>query len=237
MTKKTWGIFIALCVILIGGLVAYSMKDRVDVSNVDTNKIIAASKSNGQIADHVTGDTKSPVILVEYGDYQCPACGQAYSKIKTITEKYNDQITFIFRNLPLTTIHPNALAAASAAEAAGLQNKYWEMHDLLYTNQNSWSSLTGSDRTSAFVGYAKQLGINIDTFKTDMTGTAVAQKLNFDRAIDAKLGLTGTPSFYLNGEKVSDKIQQDAVSGNAELLDKAIAEALKKHNIEVPTQK
>lgn len=234
MTKKTWGIFIAVCVLLIGGLVLYSASSRINVSDVNTNKIIPASTKNGNIGDNVTGDIKSPVIFVEYGDYQCPVCGDAYPQVKKVTDKYKSDVAIVFRNLPLTTLHPNALAAASAAQAAGLQGKYWQMHDLLYTYQSSWANLTGEQRTSQFADYAKQLGLNTKKFTNDMGSPAVSQKINFDRAIDSKLNLDSTPTFYIGGKQVSSAVQKDAVSGSGKLLDEAFASALKAHNMAPP---
>ena len=203
------------------------MQNRVDVSNIDSSKLIAAASHNGNIGDHASLNTKSAVVLVEYGDFQCPACGQASSNVKTVTDKYKDDITFVFRNMPLTTIHPNALAAAAAAEAAGLQGKYWAMHDELYQQQNQWSSLGGAERSDQFATYAKSLGLDVNKFKQDMASSSVAQKINFDRAIAGKLGITSTPSFYVNGKRLSDDIQKDIVSGDGKKLDAFLSEKVK----------
>lgn len=234
MNKKAWAIFIVICIVILGGLIYLSQRGRVDVSGVNQNKIIPASAQNGQIADHVSGDAKSPVVFVEYGDFQCPYCGQAYPQVKKVTSKYQGQIAYIFRNFPLTTMHPNALAAAGAAEAAGLQGKYWEMHDLLYQDQNDWVNDSTTDRTGAFSGYAKQLGLNVTTFNNDLNSSRIQQKINFDRAIASKVGVTGTPTFFLDGKKVSDTVAQSAISGDGSALDSAIAAALKAHGIALP---
>jgi len=125
VSRNTWIIFIVICVAILGGLIFLSRQDRADVGEVNTNSIVAASEANGNIGDHVYGSTEGKVLLIEYGDFQCPACASAYPILKEIKEEYKDDLTFIFRNNPITQIHPNAKAAAAAAEAAGLQGKYW----------------------------------------------------------------------------------------------------------------
>jgi protein-disulfide isomerase len=115
MSKKAWIVFVVIVVVLLGGLVYLSSRNKIDVSNVDVTTIQPASAASGNIADHVFGNSDSKVKLVEYGDFQCPGCGSVYPTLKTLSEKYQGQIAFIFRNFPLTTIHPNARAAAAAA--------------------------------------------------------------------------------------------------------------------------
>lgn len=235
MNKKTWGIFGLVCVVLFGALIYMSLKNRVDVSHVDQNKIQPANKLDGNIADHVGGKKDSPVILIEYGDYQCPYCGQAFPKVKKVTDKYQGQIAYVFRNLPLTTMHPNALAAAGAAEAAGMQGKFWQMHDLLYENQNSWNQLTGNQLTSQLVEFAKQLKLDDAKFKTDLASSNVQQKISFDRALYAKISNEpSTPSFILDGKQVPEDVAQSAISGDGSKFDAAIASALKSHHIALP---
>lgn len=205
MTKKTWIIFGVICVAVIGGLIALSRQAKIDVSDIDSTKPIAAESRNGNIADHVYGNKNSKVILVEYGDYQCPGCGSAYPIIKQVVEKYKDQIGFVFRNFPLTTIHPNALAAASAAEFAGQKGKFWEMHDQLYENQNSWNSLNGVDRTNYFVGLGTGLGLNGEELRTGLNSANIQKKIAFDQALGTKTGVTSTPSFFIGKDSVGDK--------------------------------
>lgn len=229
MTKKTWLIFGAICILLFGGLIYLSMRNRVDVSSIDQNKVQPALEENGEIADHTAGTKKSNVTLVEYGDFQCPYCGQAAPQMKKITEKYKDSVNIIFRNLPLTTIHQNALATAGAAEAAGLQGKYWEMHDLLYEQQNAWSTMNGNELTDTLVGYAKQLGINTETFRTDLGEARIQKKINFDRALFAKFSNSpSTPLYLINGKQISNDVLQNIIASDGSKLDQALAEALKK---------
>jgi protein-disulfide isomerase len=209
MTKKAWIIVAVLCVSIFGGLIWLSRSNQVDVSNIDINAIQPASAQSGNIADHVTGNADSKVIIIEYGDYQCPGCGSSYPVIKKVMEKYGDKIGLVFRNYPLYNAHPNAFAAASTAEAAGLQGKFWEMHDYLYSNQNSWSTLEGQERTNYFSNAAKSLGISEQTFLTDMTSARVKKKIDFDTALGKKAVISGTPSFFLDGKSVGDQYFAD----------------------------
>jgi protein-disulfide isomerase len=229
VSKKAWIIFASVCILLIGGLVYLSSKDKVDVSNVNATKIQSASSQSGNIADHVFGKKDSKVIFIEYGDFQCPGCGSAHPTIKSVTEKYKGQVAFIFRNFPLTNLHPNAKAAAAAAEAAGLQGKYWEMHNKLYENQSAWENLSAAERGDFFVGYANSLGLNVATFKDDMSSPKINQKINYDLALGKKVGVNATPSLYLNGKAVN----QDTWSEEAK-LDQAFVAELKDNNIALP---
>ena len=138
----------------------------------------------------------SPVVLEEYGDYQCPPCGQLYPDLKQIEKEYGDQVQIVFHHFPLMKIHKNALPAAHAAEAARNQNKFWEMHDLLYRNQKEWSDL--ADPRPVFITYAKQLGLNIDSFNRDLEGNQIDQKITADIQRGTAQGVTGTPTVFLD---------------------------------------
>jgi len=232
VSKKAWIIFASACVILLVGLVYVSSKDKVDVSKVDANKIQTASTQSGNIADHVFGKKDSKVVFIEYGDFQCPGCGSAYPTVKSVTEKYKGQVAFIFRNFPLTSLHPNAKAAAAAAEAAGLQNKYWEMHDVLYANQSSWENLDTKQRTDFFADYAKTLGLNVTKFREDMASTKVTQKINYDIAVGKKIGVNATPTLYLNGKAIDNDTW-----GEEAKLDQAFVNEMKANGIKVPESK
>jgi len=220
VSKVAWIIFGAAIVLILGGLVIGGQiaNPRINVSNIDTNTIVAASDANGQIADHVFGVPESKLVLVEYGDFQCPSCGGAHPQIKELTEEYKDKITFIFRNFPLTTIHPNARAAAAAVEAAGLQGKYWEMHNLVFETQDDWSSLATQLRTDKFVEYATSLGLDKDQFVTDIAATNVNKKISFDQALGKKINVSATPTFYFNGEPLDASVSQSIVQGSTNEL-------------------
>lgn len=182
-------------------LVAFSDSSKLDISNVDVNAIQKASSQNGNIADHVTGKDGSKVILIEYGDFQCPPCASAYPVIKSITNQYKDQMQFVFRNFPITEAHPNAKAAAGAAEAAGLQGKYWQMYDKIYETQTDWSDLSINERAKFFEKLANEIGLDISKYNTDLSSASINEKINFDIALGKKAGVDATPTFYLNGKK------------------------------------
>jgi protein-disulfide isomerase len=233
VSKKAWIIFASVCVALLGGLIFVSTKDKIDVSAVDVNAIQTGSAQSGGIADQVLGKADSKVVFIEYGDFQCPGCGGAHPTVKKVTEKYQGQVAFVFRNFPLAAKHPNARAAAATAEAAGLQGKYWEMHNKLYETQSSWQNLSPTERTDFFVGYATDLNLNVETFKTDLASAKVSQKINFDQAVGKKAKVDATPTFFLGGEKPTSIYSENGGIDEAK-LDAAFAEALKKHGIELP---
>ena len=222
MSRNTWIIFIVICIAILGGLIFLSRQDRADVGEVNTNAIVAASEANGNIGDHVYGSTEGNVLLIEYGDFQCPACKSAFPILQEIKEEYKDKLTFIFRNNPITQIHPNARAAAAAAEAAGLQGKYWEMHDALYEQQDDWSNASVDERLSFFVAMAKEVGIDdIDQFKRDIESDAASSKINFDLSLGRKDNVSGTPTIFLNQEQL-----ESDVWANKEALKAKVEEAL-----------
>lgn len=235
MSKKAWIIFAAVCIVLLGGLVYFSSKDRVNVDNLNANTVQKATEQSGNIAEHVYGRADSKVILIEYGDFQCPGCGAAFAPVKAVKEKYKEQLAFVFRNFPLASLHPNARAAAAAAEAAGLQDEYWEMHDKLYQGQKTWGTLPSNERTNFLASYAQELGLNVDRFKADLAGTEINKKINFDQAIGKKVGVNSTPTFFLGGKKL-DTIFGQSGGVDQELLDQAVAKALKEAGIELPKE-
>jgi protein-disulfide isomerase len=141
--------------------------------------------------DHCLGPDNAPVTLLEYGDYQCPFCGRAYVIIKRLQEYFGYQLRFAFRNFPLTQIHPHAQQAAEAAEAAGAQGKFWEMHDMLYENQDALD-------LPSLREYALVLELDMDRFDMEMMTHAHAQRVREDFMSGVRSGVNGTPTFYLN---------------------------------------
>lgn len=143
----------------------------------------------------------SPVVLEEYGDYQCPPCGQLYPELKEIEKEYGNQVQIVFHHFPLMKIHKNALMAAHAAEAARNQNKFWEMHDRLYRNQKEWSEL--ADPRPVFIDYAKQLGLKIDQFSNDLGSNMIDQRISADMQRGSAIGVTGTPTVFLDSRLIN----------------------------------
>ena len=216
MNKVGWIIFSVAVVALLGGLVAWTRitNPPIDVSNVENNTILAASEQSGNIGDHTSGSDSKKIMFIEYGDFQCPSCEGAYPNVSSLLEEYGDKITFVFRNFPLTSIHPNARAAAAVAEAAGLQGKFWEMYDILYGRQGDWDSLDVSKRGDMFNTYAKELNLDVEKFKTDVAGPQVAKKINFDLALGKQYDVAATPSFFLNGEALDETTANGIVQGD-----------------------
>ena len=159
-----------------------------------------ASQAPAQSAPLTRPNVKvsSPVVLEEYGDYQCPPCGQLYPELKKIEAEYGDQVRIVFHHLPLSKLHKNAMAAAHAAEAARNQTKFWEMHDRLYRNQKEWSEL--DDPRPIFISYARELKLDIQQFTADMDSNLVDQRINADMQRAASMGITGTPTVLIDGQ-------------------------------------
>jgi protein-disulfide isomerase len=212
MSKGFWGV-IAVVVLVLVGIFAFS--------GHNDSKSSSSKSSSTKPTQHIEGQGKSGVTVVEYGDYQCPYCGEAYPVIKEAVTNLDDQIYFQFRNFPLQNVHQNAFAAARAAEAAGLQNKFWEMHNALYENQNQWSSL--SNPVPFFDKLAKQVGLNVDRFKTDYVSSTVNNLINADMAAGTKLGVQATPTFFVDGKQTD--LQYGKGAGTVEQIIKdAIAQ-------------
>jgi protein-disulfide isomerase len=149
---------------------------------------------------HFKGRLDAPLQLEEFGDYQCPPCGQFHPITQRVLAQYGDRIRFSFRNFPLVTIHKFAAEAARAAEAAGAQGKFWEMHDLLYERQQEWSKADAA--RPFFLKYAQELGLDVNRFMQDIDGAVAGMRVAQDANIGHARGVTGTPTLYLNGREV-----------------------------------
>jgi len=160
-----------------------------------------ATEVQGAEPPHVRGNANAQVTLEEFGDFECGACGSYHPELKKIETEYGDKLKVIFRELPLVTMHQHALLAAQAAEAAGLQGKFWEMHDKLYDDQVTWTKK--NDLVPVFVDYAKQIGLNPDQFMKDLNGEKVAARIFQDGKRAHSFGLKGTPAFFVNGKEAT----------------------------------
>ncbi|HEY3207952.1 MAG TPA: DsbA family protein [Gaiellaceae bacterium] len=152
--------------------------------------------------DHIQGPADARVTLVEYGDYECPYCGAAYPIIKEVQSRMADRLRFVFRNFPISTSHPHAEQAAEAAEAAASQGKFWEMHDLLYENQEH---LDDADLHR----YADQLGLDVGVFDEELAEHVHAERVREDFMSGVRSGVNGTPTFYINGARHDGGYQLD----------------------------
>ena len=149
-------------------------------------------KPNVSQADHAQGNLEADLVIVEYGDYQCPYCGAAYPVVKRLQKTLGKKLRFVFRNFPLTQAHPFAMLAAETAEAAALQDKFWPMHDLLFEQQ----AFLAPDMIPA---WAKKAGLDVDQFGRDIQEGSVARRIKEDRASGIRSGVNGTPTFFVNG--------------------------------------
>ncbi len=146
------------------------------------------------LADHVFGDSSALIELVEYGDYECPYCGRAYPIVKNIQQQLGSDMRFAFRNFPLRKIHPNAFSAAVATEAAALQHKFWEMHDIVFENQKNL-------RIENILRLATAIDIDPERLNTDMQQKGLIEKVEKDFESGIRSGVNRTPTFFINGEK------------------------------------
>jgi protein-disulfide isomerase len=144
--------------------------------------------------DHINGDNGAAIELVEYGDYQCSHCGEAQPLVKSIQKELRGQLKFVFRNFPLRKVHPDAMEAAIASEAADLQGKYWEMHDILFENQQKLDRLS-------ILHYASALALDPERFRADAASPELEKKVLADFNSGLRSGVHATPTFFVNGEK------------------------------------
>jgi protein-disulfide isomerase len=217
MKKKLPTIIIIGLIVLVVGFIIYAMLKPDSQSSNGRAKVAAdvAKLSQG----NSEGPADAKVTLTEFGDYQCPACAKFFPILKdTILPQYQGKVKFVFLNYPLP-IHQNAVPAAQAAEAAALQGKFWEMHDLLYQKQDEWVKL--SNPQSKFESYAKDLGLNVDQFKQDYKSQKVKDTINAQASLGDAFNIPGTPTFFVNGVQVDTSTGQDAIN---KAIDKALAQ-------------
>jgi protein-disulfide isomerase len=155
------------------------------------------------VSNHTEGNNTKHVALLVYGDFQCSACKAFFPIEKQVVEKYFNDISFTFRHFPLDSVHPNARAASRAAEAAGLQGKFFEMHDMLYENQESW--LNQSSPQAVFDSFAKVLNLDVTKFQADFSSQLVNDTINADFREGTDKGINGTPTYILNGQTLNNE--------------------------------
>ncbi len=189
-------IFLWLGIIIILGLVVVGAAILAVKNQANTTNNVTALTPAVSDKDHFLGNPNAKVTLVEYADFQCPACEAYYSLVKQLTTDYKDKVKFVYRHFPLPQ-HPNAIPTSLASEAASNQGKFWEMHDLLFEKHTEWQDL--KDSTSVLVGYAKQLNLDVTKFQSDMNSTSTKKVVDDDEASAVSEKLPGTPSFFVNG--------------------------------------
>jgi len=154
--------------------------------------------------DHLRGPADAPVTILEYGDYECPYCRGAFRDVHLLLDRYPDTVRFVFRNFPITQLHPHAEQAAEAAEAAAAQGKFWEMYELLL---QPYAELD----TDSLVGYAEAIGLDVDRFRADLAGQAYSARINHDLEEGVRNGVNATPKFYVNGQRIDGKVPLENV--------------------------
>jgi protein-disulfide isomerase len=183
----------AVAVITIaGGAMLYHAKG-LPLRAISKNHIASGMDGAGSI--HIRGQSDAPVTLEEYGDFECPPCGRLSEPINKLEQDYHSRLRVIFHHFPIVT-HQHAREAALASEAAGLQGRFWEMHDVLYREQATWSK--APDAQPLFNAYAGMLGLKIDRFKKDMESDEVKEKVDTDQKEGAAVGVTVTPTIFIN---------------------------------------
>ena len=181
------------------GTLLYRAK-RQQLKNIPESESVLA-KTNTDSA-HIRGNPDAPVTLEEFGDFQCPPCGKFSEFVEELLKEYNSRLRLVFRNFPLSA-HEHAREAALAAEAAGLQGKFWEMHDTLYQEQETWTK--APNVRELFESYAGTIGLNVDQFKKDVDGDKARERVDSDRALADFLGVKATPTLFINNRPVDPK--------------------------------
>jgi protein-disulfide isomerase len=199
--KKSGGLIWLLIgvAIVIFAIVGFSRSGDQDSNNSDQPKIITTAITT---ADWVKGNPDAKVTLIEYSDFQCPACLSYVPIIKELVSEFGNDIQFVYRHFPLKGTHPNAAPAARAAEAAGQQGKFWEMHDQLFNNQTSWAGLFSAKKS--FITYAEKIGLDINQFETDYDSKEIIKKVDDQYESALAIGLNSTPSFLINGKRINN---------------------------------
>ena len=201
-----WGLVVGVIIVGILGFATYMIIDgnskATDFEKYDFNTIIEPSVDNGNIGDHVKGDKNAPVVIFEYADFQCPGCSGINPRVNEAIEKLGGTLAIVYRSY-LLSYHQNGTAAASAAEAAGLQGYWKEYGDMLFAEQREWEYATGSERTAYFEDYFKKVSNgkgDLEKFRKDIASPEVSKKISFDMGIGKRVDIYGTPAFYIDGQ-------------------------------------
>ena len=200
------GLVAIIAVVAFLGIAAFLVIDgnnkATNYDNYDFYSIITGDEHTGNISDHVKGDANAPVVVFEYADFQCPGCASINPRVNAAIEAADGKLAVVYRN-NILPYHQNGTAAASAAEAAGLQG-YWKAYaDLLFKNQSEWEYASASERTALFIQYFKDVAGDagdLDKFTADLSSKEVSQKISFDMGIAKRINVPATPAFYIDGQ-------------------------------------
>lgn len=186
---------------VVGGFIFAAVKLKGDSSNS------AALPVNAVVStDQIKGSREAKTILIEYSDFQCPACAVYAPITKKIVEEFNDKMAFVYRHFPLPQ-HKNAELAALASEAGGRQNKFWQMHDAIFENQEEWEKAGNAEEI--FIKYAEKIELNVEQFKNDLKSKELKNKVASDLRGGQSAGVNSTPTFFLNGEKIQSRSYEE----------------------------
>jgi protein-disulfide isomerase len=211
-----WFSFVVILCLIVWGLI------------VAMNKPISVGPKLGDLSkvteiDHVLGSTSTPVTLIEYGDFQCPACETYFPWVERLNKEASTTMHFVFRHYPLfPKPHKNAFIAAQASEAAGKQGKFWEMYRVLYENQTNWAE--SDTATTTFLGYAATLKLNISEYNKDFDSQEIKDKIQANHDTGERVGINSTPTFFVNGKAIVNPANYDAFKT---IIDTAASESSK----------
>lgn len=202
-----------IALVTIIGIYAVSQSGKEETGNTNTNTSAnAQSEADKQAREayakapaganpaNFLGSENSPVVVEEFADFQCPTCGVVHPKVKEVVSHFGNKIKFVFRNYPLTQVHPHAYDAAVAAEAAGMQGKFWQMQEMIFTNQGNWSAQTNA--RGMFKDYAAKIGLDVTKYENDTLAMATKQRVDADMQRGNAIGIQSTPTILINGKMV-----------------------------------
>lgn len=170
------------------------------------NKPDATGTIDGLVLDQewTKGNAEASIVIVEYSDFQCPACAKYEPVLEEIMSEFSNHVKFVYRHFPLRSIHTHAQLAAQASEAAGAQGQFWEMHDKLFEQQALWQGMSKTQAEKTFIGFAEELGLNMEEFETTLNSSEAEKAVNEDYNSGTDANVNSTPSFFLNGEKINN---------------------------------
>jgi len=196
--KKNLKFFVWIIILAVLAFAGYKLFTSASASSESILATIELKET-----DNIKGNKEASVTLIEYGDFQCPACANYYPLLKDLNKDFPDDLKIVYRHFPLIQVHKNALSAAKASEAASKQGKFWEMHNLLFEKQEEWAE--DGNAKDKFMSYAESLGLDIELFKSDFDSKQVQDRISDDMASGNNLKVNATPTFFLNGNKVSPR--------------------------------
>lgn len=192
--------WLLIALIVIGGFLAIIFTSGGGNGGGGGGKVSAINSG-----DWIKGNAQATVELIEFSDFQCPACKSMEPILSSVIDEFGNHMKFAYRHLPLKAIHGNSENAAKASEAAGFQGKFWEMHDKIFENQALWSPMSKDQAVEAFASYAQELGLDVEKFKKDFESREVADAVEQDADEAASAAIQSTPTFFLNGERIQPR--------------------------------